>query len=68
VWNKVRIVAKGYLQQKGFNYNETYSPITRLDVIQLLLSFAAISWMKLYQMDVKIAFLNEFIKEEVYVK
>jgi len=65
--NKARLVAKGYNQEEGIDYEETYAPIARLEVIRMLLAFASIMDFKLYQMDVKSAFLNGFIQEEVYV-
>jgi len=65
--NKVRLVAKGYNQEEGIDYEETYAPVARLEAIRLLLAFASIMDFKLYQMDVKSDFLNGFIQEEVYV-
>jgi len=65
--NKARLVAKGYSQEEGIDYEEIYAPVARLEVIRMLLSFASIMDFKLYQMDVKSAFLNGFIQEEVYV-
>jgi len=56
VRNKSRLVAKRYLQQEGIDYKETYAPVAHLKAIRILLSFAAYSNMKLYQMDVKNAF------------
>ncbi|KAL8099137.1 hypothetical protein AgCh_031715 [Apium graveolens] len=58
----------GYNQQEGINYDETYAPVARLEVIQILMAFAAHKKFKLYQMDVKSTFLNGYLKEEVYVK
>lgn len=68
VRNKARLVAQGYSQQEGIDYNETFAPVARLESICLLISFAAHFNITLYQMDVKSAFLNGLIKEEVYVK
>jgi len=65
--NKARLVAKGYNQEERIDYEETYAPIARLEAIRMLLAFASIMGIKLYQMDVKSAFLNGFIREEVYV-
>ena len=65
--NKARLVAKGYNQEEGIDYEETYAPVARLEAIRMLLAFASIMDFKLYQMDVKSAFLNGFIQEEVYV-
>ena len=66
--NKARLVAKGYNQEEGIDYEETYAPVARLEAIRLLLAFACIMDFKLYQMDVKSAFLNGYIQEEVYVE
>ena len=68
VRNKARLVAQGYVQEEGIDYEETYAPVARLDAIRLLLSFACANDFKLFQMDVKSAFLNGIIKEEVYVE
>ena len=65
--NKSRLVAKGYNQQEHIDFGETYAPIARLEVVRLLLAFDCIMDFKLYQMDVKSAFLKEYIEEEVYV-
>jgi hypothetical protein len=56
--NKVRLVAKGYSQVKGLDFGETYAPVARLDSIRILLSYATYHGFKLYQMDLKSAFLN----------
>ena len=61
------MVAKGFSQVEGLDYDETYAPVARLESIRMLLSYAAHKGFKLYQMDVKSAFLNGLIKEEVYV-
>ncbi|KAL2318887.1 hypothetical protein Fmac_032763 [Flemingia macrophylla] len=68
VKNKARLVAKGYNQQEGIDFGETYAPIARLEAVRLLLAFACINDFKLFQMDVKSAFLNGYIIEEVYVE
>ncbi|GKD02589.1 retrovirus-related pol polyprotein from transposon TNT 1-94 [Tanacetum coccineum] len=65
--NKARLVAQGYNQQEGIDYNETYAPVARLESIRILLAYACALDFKLFQMDVKSAFLNGFINEEVYV-
>ncbi|GKB33405.1 retrovirus-related pol polyprotein from transposon TNT 1-94 [Tanacetum coccineum] len=65
--NKASLVAQGYNQQEGINYNETYAPVARLESIRTLLAYACALDFKLFQMDVKSAFLNGFINEEVYV-
>ncbi|GJW15840.1 copia protein [Tanacetum coccineum] len=65
--NKARLVAQGYNQQEGIDYDETYAPVARLESIRILLAYACALDFKLYQMDVKSAFLNGFINEKVYV-
>ncbi|GJT53699.1 retrovirus-related pol polyprotein from transposon TNT 1-94 [Tanacetum coccineum] len=69
VWELVPlpIMAQGYNQQEGIDYDETYAPVARLESIRILLAIACANDFKLYQMDVKSAFLNGFINEEVYV-
>ena len=67
VRNKARLVAKGYSQQEGIDYDETFAPVARLEAIRIFLAFAAYSNFKVYQMDVKSAFLNGELAEEVYV-
>jgi hypothetical protein len=66
--NKAQLVAKGYSQVEGLDFDETYAPIARLESIRILLAYATYNGFKLYQMDVKCAFLNGPIKEEVYVE
>ncbi|GJT68281.1 retrovirus-related pol polyprotein from transposon TNT 1-94 [Tanacetum coccineum] len=65
--NKARLVAQGYNQQEGIDYDETYAPVARIESIRILLAYACALDFKLFQMDVKSAFLNGFINEEVYV-
>jgi hypothetical protein len=66
--NKARLVAKGYSQVEGLDFGETYAPVARLESIRILLAYAIHHGFKLYQMDVKSAFLNGLIKKEVYVE
>jgi hypothetical protein len=61
-------VTKGYSQVEGLDFGETYAPVARLESIHILLAYATYHGFKLYQMDVKSAFLNGPIKEEVYVE
>jgi hypothetical protein len=68
VRNKARLVAQGYTQIEGLDFSETYAPVTRLEAIRILLAYACAHNIKLYQMDVKNAFLNGYIQEEVYVE
>ncbi|GJX83739.1 retrovirus-related pol polyprotein from transposon TNT 1-94 [Tanacetum coccineum] len=63
----LRLVAQGYNQQEGIGYDETYAPVARLESIRILLAYACALDFKLFQMDVKIAFLNGFINEEDHV-
>ncbi|GJR19087.1 retrovirus-related pol polyprotein from transposon TNT 1-94 [Tanacetum coccineum] len=65
--NKARLVAQGCNQKEGIDYEETYAPVARLESIKILLAYACTLDFKLFQMDVKRAFLNGFINEEVYV-
>jgi hypothetical protein len=68
VRNKARLVAKGYSQVEGLDFVETFAPVARLEAIRILLAFAAFKGFKLYQIDMKNAFLNGVIHEEVYVR
>jgi hypothetical protein len=68
VRNKARLVVQGYNQEEGIDYDETFAPVARLEAIRLLIAFAAHKGIKLFQMDVKTAFLNGHLKEEVYVE
>ncbi|GJY44500.1 copia protein [Tanacetum coccineum] len=65
--NKARLVAQGYNQQEGIDYDETYSLVARLESIRILLAYACALDFKLFQMDIKSAFLNGIIDEEVYM-
>ena len=66
--NKDRLVAKGYNQQEGIDYEETFTPIARMEALMIFLAYATYMNFKVYQMDVKSAFLNGNIKEDVYVQ
>ena len=66
--NKARLVAQGYCQEEGIDYEETFAPVARLEAIRMLLAFASYKNFILYQMDVKSAFLNGYIFKEVYVE
>jgi hypothetical protein len=68
VRNKARLVTQGFSQVVGLDFRETFAPVARLKVIRILLVFAASKRFKLYQMDVKSAFLNDIIHEEIYVR
>ena len=67
VRNKLRLVAQGYTQVEGIDFDQTFAPIARLEAIRILLAYANHHDIILYQMDVKSAFLNGKLEEEVYV-
>ncbi|KAI3669130.1 hypothetical protein L6452_40354 [Arctium lappa] len=66
VRNKARLVVKGYCQQ-GIDYDETFAPIARIEAIRIFLAYATHKNFTVYQMDIKSAFLNDVLHEEVYV-
>ncbi|GJU49097.1 retrovirus-related pol polyprotein from transposon TNT 1-94 [Tanacetum coccineum] len=66
--NKARLVAQVYNQQEGIDYEETFAPIARLEAIRIFLAYAAYIGFLVYQIDVKSAFLNGKLSEEVYVQ
>nr|GEW35216.1 hypothetical protein [Tanacetum cinerariifolium] len=66
--HKARLVAQGYNQQEGINYDKTFAPVVRVEVIKIFLAFSTYINFIVYQMDVKSALLNGKLKEEVYVK
>ena len=68
VRNKAELAAKGYCQEEGVDYKETFASVARLEAIRIFLAFAAHRGFKVYQMDVKSAFLNGKLQEEVYVQ
>ncbi|CAM8889977.1 unnamed protein product [Rhodiola kirilowii] len=68
VRNKARLVVKGYNQQEGIDYEETFAPVARLEAIRLLIAYSVQFGFKLHQMDVKTAFLNGYLKEEIFVE
>ncbi|GKE15187.1 retrovirus-related pol polyprotein from transposon TNT 1-94, partial [Tanacetum coccineum] len=65
--NKARLVARGYRQEEGIDFEESFAPVARLEAIRIFLAFAAHMNMVVYQMNVKTAFLNGNLREEVYV-
>nr|GFB66806.1 retrovirus-related Pol polyprotein from transposon TNT 1-94 [Tanacetum cinerariifolium] len=65
--NKARLVARGYRQEEGINFEESFPPVARLEAIRIFLAYATHKNMVVYQMDVKTAFLNSNLWEEFYV-
>nr|GEW68091.1 retrovirus-related Pol polyprotein from transposon TNT 1-94 [Tanacetum cinerariifolium] len=65
--NKAQLVAKRYAQEEGINFEESFAPVARLEAVQIFITYAARKSFPIYQMDVKTAFLNGPLKEEVYV-
>ncbi|GKC36133.1 retrovirus-related pol polyprotein from transposon TNT 1-94 [Tanacetum coccineum] len=64
--NKYRLVAKGYRQEEGIDFEESFAPLARLESVRMFLAYAAHKGFTIYQMDVKTAFLNGDLREEVY--
>ncbi|GJT40516.1 gag-pol polyprotein [Tanacetum coccineum] len=67
IYNKARLVSKGYNQQEGIDFEESFALVARLEAVRLFVVYAAHKSYSVYQMDVKTAFLNGPLKEEVYV-
>ncbi|GJZ41978.1 retrovirus-related pol polyprotein from transposon TNT 1-94, partial [Tanacetum coccineum] len=65
--NKARLVVKGYRQEEGIDFEESFAPVTRIEAIRIFLAYVAHKNMVVFQMDVKTAFLNGILKKEVYV-
>lgn len=63
----VRHVVQGYNQEEGINFDEIFAPLARMEAIRIIIAFETYIEFKLFQMDVKSAFLNVFFKEKVYV-
>ena len=66
--NKARLVCKGYAQEEGLDYGETFAPVARMEGVRTLLAYASYKGFKVYQMDVKSTFLNGIFEEEVYIE
>ncbi|GKC75514.1 retrovirus-related pol polyprotein from transposon TNT 1-94, partial [Tanacetum coccineum] len=67
VQNKTRLMAKGYRQEEGIDFKESFAPVARLEAVQMFITYAAHKNITIFQMGVKMAFLNGLLKEEVYV-
>eukprot|EP00253_Pinus_taeda_P004823 PITA_04823 len=68
VRNKARLVCKGYAQQEGIDFEETFAPIARLEAIRMFLALSSFQKFKVFQMDVKSTFLNGDLEEELYIE
>nr|GEV77297.1 copia protein [Tanacetum cinerariifolium] len=70
VWelNKSRLVAKGYCQKEGIDFEESFAPVARLEAVRIFMAYAAHKNFSIYHMDIKMAFLNGPLKEEVFVR
>ena len=66
--NKARLVCKGYAQEEGLEYGQTFSIVARMEGVRTLLAYAAYKGFKVYQMDVKSTFLNGILEEEFYIE
>ena len=62
------LLPRGFCQKEGIDFEETFAPVARLEAIRIFLAFAASKGFEVFQMDIKSAFLNGFIEEEVYMK
>ncbi|GJY25598.1 ribonuclease H-like domain-containing protein [Tanacetum coccineum] len=67
VRNKARLVAQGYTQEEGIDYDEVFAPVARIEAIRLFLAYATFKYLVVYQMDVKSAFMYGNIEEKVYI-
>ncbi|GKF52989.1 retrovirus-related pol polyprotein from transposon TNT 1-94, partial [Tanacetum coccineum] len=65
--NQARLVAKGYAQEEGIDFEESFAPVARLEAVRISVAYAAHKSFPIYQMDVKTTFLNGPLKEEVYI-
>ena len=65
---KARLVAQGFTQKFGIDYDKTFCPVVRFESVQIVITLAVQNGLKLHQMDVATAFLNGELKEEVYMK
>ncbi|KAJ4710707.1 Retrovirus-related Pol polyprotein from transposon TNT 1-94 [Melia azedarach] len=66
--HKARLVVKGYAQQQGIDYEDTFAPVARLDTIKLLIALATQNRWKIFHLDIKSAFFNGYLKEEIFIE
>ena len=66
--NKARLVCKGYAQEEGIDYGETFAPVASMEGVRILLAYATYKGFKIYQMDVKSTLLTGILEEEVYIE
>lgn len=66
--HKARLVVKGYAQEPGIDFFDTFAPVARLDTIKLLIAISAQSGWDVFQLDVKSVFLNGYLKEDIFIK
>jgi len=67
-WYKVRLVARGFIQQEGIDYSETFNPVIKQATVRLVFSIVVLCGWKIHQLDIHNAFLNGVLDEEVYMK
>ncbi|GJX62351.1 retrovirus-related pol polyprotein from transposon TNT 1-94, partial [Tanacetum coccineum] len=67
ICNKAPLLAKGYAQENGIDFEECFAPVARLEAVWIFVAYAAYESFPIYQMDVKTNFLNGTVKKEVYV-
>ncbi|GJZ91796.1 retrovirus-related pol polyprotein from transposon TNT 1-94 [Tanacetum coccineum] len=67
VRNKTRLVSKGYRQEEGIDFEESFALVARLEAVRMFIAYVAHKNITIFQMDVKMAFLNGPLKEEVYI-
>jgi hypothetical protein len=67
VKHKARLVARGFVQREDINFDDTFTPVAQMESVRLLFALAAQEGWRVYHMDIKLAFLNGELKEEVYM-